>query len=219
MLGSARVRSVIANLVAAAACVLAAWWAFVVGQRVPYLTYVDLGFHQLGHLVFAWAPGLAGPLAGSIAQVGIPLGLALYFGVLRRDSAATALMLAWFATSAQNVSVYVVDKQFQYLPLVGNGQRDWPFIFSSLGHAGWAAPAAEAMRVLGLAGVILGLVIALVGLLPQAETRTTRVRLPDLEAERLAALPRREPRNRTLSATPLTGGDPPLPPWRMHAPH
>jgi hypothetical protein len=180
------------------ACALALWWAFIVGESVPLLRYVDLGFHELGHLVLAWAPGLAGPLAGSIAQIAVPLGLACYFGFGRRESYAAALLLAWTGTSAANVAVYVVDAPLQSLPLLGNGQHDWAFIFNSLGHLEWAAPAAEAVRLFGLAAVLLGILVASIALVRSYTEPRATVRRRMTEADGLAALPRHEPRNGSL---------------------
>jgi hypothetical protein len=191
-----------ANAAALVVCVLALWWAFVVGERVPLLSYVDLGFHELGHLLFAWAPGATPALAGSIMQVGVPLGFALYFAFARHETYATALMLAWTGTAAQNVSVYVVDAPFRVLPLLGNGQRDWAFIFSSLGHVEWATPAAQAVILFGLVSALAGAGLAAYALLVRP-----RVRVPVGMGEegRLAALPRHEPRNRPTGAAPFSG--------------
>jgi hypothetical protein len=91
-------------VLAAIACLFAAAWVALGGQSAFLLHYVDLGFHELGHLVFAWAPGLIPALSGSVVQVAVPIGLALYF-LRRREAYAAALLFAWAATSAANVSV------------------------------------------------------------------------------------------------------------------
>jgi hypothetical protein len=192
-----------ANLLAAVACAAALWWSFVVGASVPLLSYVDMALHEVGHLMLAWTPGIGGPLAGAIVQVGVPLGLALYFGFARHETYSTALLLAWTGTSAQNVSVFVPTASLQSLPLLGSGQRDWSFIFASLGHAEWAAPASEAVKIFGLLAVLVGLGVALFGLLaPLVEKVPSPPKLATDPAS-LAALPRRLPRNGGVSAMPV----------------
>ena len=129
-------------------CLVLGWFAFVRNTRVPFLSLVDLGFHELGHMLTMWAPRLLYFAMGSINQIAVPLGLAAYFFVIRRDTVGAGLCLAWAGTSAQNVSLYIADAPYQLLPLIG-GRHDWAFILgpehlNMLGsaHAIDAAPAA-----------------------------------------------------------------------------
>lgn len=196
--GSAFNWRTLANAVAAIACVAAGVWVYLGGQRAFLISYVDLGFHELGHLLFSWAPGLVPPLAGSVTQILVPLGLALYFAA-RRESYGTALLLAWAATSAANVSVYAADAPMQALTLLGNGRHDWAWVFQSLGHMEWAAPFSTGMRWFGVALAAVGLLVAAMALLaPHARARAdarTRAEREAREAELRARAPRREPRN------------------------
>jgi hypothetical protein len=104
------------------------------GERVPLLGLGDLGFHELGHLVCYVLPvgELVTAAAGSFAQVAVPVGLAVYFLVVRRDHGGAALCLAWAATSAQDVSRYIADAPYERLALLG-GDHDWAFFFSADG--------------------------------------------------------------------------------------
>jgi len=174
----------------AVVCTFALWWAFGRGERVPLLWGVDLGFHELGHLLAAWMPGLLPPLAGTVAQVAVPLGLAGYFGFVRRQPLSCALMLAWAGTSAQNASVYIADAPTQYLPLLGGGRHDWAAILA--GNLDAAAPLAGTVWVAGLLFVLAGLALAVWPILEPS----VRGRRDARERARLATLPRREPRNR-----------------------
>lgn len=187
-----------ASVGAALACVAAGIWVFAGGERALLLNYVDLGFHELGHLLLAWAPGLVPPLAGSVSQVAVPIGLAIYFGV-RHESYASALMLAWAATSTANVAVYVADSPTQALSLLGNGRHDWAWVFGQLGHLDWAAPFASGVRWFGVALAVVGLFVAVAPLLtPHARERAearARAQWDAREAAARAKAPRREPRN------------------------
>lgn len=211
------------TFVAALACVAAAFWVYTGGERSFLLSYVDLGFHELGHLLLSWAPGLTPALAGSVTQVLVPLGLALYFA-LRRESYAAALILAWAATSVANVSIYVADAPNQALSLLGNGRHDWAWVFGSLGHLEWAAPVSSGVRWFALVLAALGFLVAIVSLLtPHARERAEarrRARLEAREAELRARAPRREPRNLGKVPHPQaggrhTGGAPPAPAGRF----
>ncbi len=188
----------VATVVAAVACAGAGAWVLLGGERSFLLSYVDLGFHELGHLLLSWAPGLVPALAGSVAQILVPIGLALYFGS-RRESYASSLMLAWAATSAANVSVYVADAPMQALTLLGNGRHDWAWVFSSWGHLDWAAPFASGVRWFAVALALLGLLVALLSLLtPHAQERAEQKRRAAADAREAAArarAPRREPGN------------------------
>jgi hypothetical protein len=92
-----------------AVCLLFGWIAFGRGTRVPLLSLVDLGFHELGHLLTYPFPDVITAMMGSVTQVAVPVGLAAYFLVLRRDQLAAGLCLVWAATSAQDASVYIAD--------------------------------------------------------------------------------------------------------------
>jgi hypothetical protein len=136
----------------AAACLLLGWFAFVRGARVPLLSLVDLGFHELGHMVMMWAPRLVYFAAGSASQILVPLGLSAYFFAIRRDAVGGGLCLAWAGTSAQNVSVYVADAPYQRLPLIG-GLHDWAFILGPA-HLNLLASAHAIAAVVDVFGVL-----------------------------------------------------------------
>jgi hypothetical protein len=113
--------------VALSVCALLGWYAFVRDESVPMLWRVDLGFHELGHLLTYPFPDVVTAMMGSITQVLVPWGLAAYFLAVRADSFGCSLCLAWAATSAQNASVYVADAPYQSLQLIG-GEHDWAFV-------------------------------------------------------------------------------------------
>ena len=141
-------------------CAVIGFFPFVQQRRVPLLGGVDLGFHELGHMLTYVFPDLMTALMGSIFQVAIPLGLAAYFGLRRRDLLAAGLCLAWAGASAFDVSVYIADAPFQRLPLIG-GSHDWAYLLgpAALGNMSSAAGIAGAVRLTGA-----GLVLAGIGL-------------------------------------------------------
>ena len=149
--------------VAVAVACLALGWLGLRGARVPLLGWADLGFHELGHLVayacdlfLPWAEVLTA-LAGSVAQVAVPLGLAAYFLQWRRDRAGGASCLAWAATSTHDVARYVADAPHERLALIG-GEHDWAFVLA--GHLDRAGDLAHALRAVGFLLLGLSLVAA-----------------------------------------------------------
>lgn len=119
--------------VAAAFAGVVTWFAFIAHREVPVLDWFDLGVHETGHLVMAFAPRMAMFLAGSVAQVAVPLALAWYFGITRRDAAGGGFCLAWAGASAWDVSVYIADAPVQALPLIGGGNHDWAYLLGPRG--------------------------------------------------------------------------------------
>lgn len=143
-------------------CLVLGWFALQ-DTRVPVLAHVDLGFHELGHFVCYPLPvgELFTAAAGSIAQVAVPLGLALYFLFRRRDHAGAACCTAWAATSAMDVSRYIADAPYERLELLG-GDHDWAFFFSAEGIDAMDRATSVAGDVASLGWVLLlaGIVIA-----------------------------------------------------------
>jgi hypothetical protein len=166
-------------LVGLAACGALGWWAFVRGTRVPLLSLVDLGFHELGHLLTYWLPDVITAMMGSINQVLVPVALAGYF-LWRRDRLAAGLCLAWAGTSAQAASVYVADAPYQALPLIG-GEHDWAFVlgpehFDVLNRAGLIA---SYVKGVGLLLWLAGTALCAAGLLGFVSDPVPTLRSPE----------------------------------------
>ena len=146
-----------------AGCLLVGWFAFVQGRPVPLLHLVDLGVHELGHLLTYVFPDLITAAAGSAFQVLVPVGLAVIFWLVTKDRMAAGLCLAWAGSSAQQVAVYVADAPYQRLPLLG-GEHDWAFILGRLGQLDRAEDVAAAVRVLAVLLLVAGMAACLWGL-------------------------------------------------------
>ena len=151
-------------LAAAVAIVVMAFFAYVRNTRVPLLGYVDLGFHELGHLVgyiFPISERLTAAL-GSITQIAVPIGLAVYFLWWRKDRVAGALMLAWAGTSAWDASVYIADAPYERLQLIG-GDHDWAFLLgpTEFNNYAIADDLAAFVEFTGAIALIAGLLISL----------------------------------------------------------
>ena len=148
------------SLAGVAACLGLGYFAFIKGTRVPLLGGVDLGFHELGHLVTYVFPDVVTAAMGSITQVGVPLGLSIYFLWARKDRVAAGICLAWASTSAQDASIYVADAPFQALPLIG-GEHDWAFVLGpeNLNMLDKAHSVAATVKGLGFVMLLVGISI------------------------------------------------------------
>lgn len=145
-------------LAGAASSALLGWFAFVRGDPVPVLWLVDLGFHELGHLLTYPFPDVVTAMMGSVTQVAVPWALAAYFFAGRGDFLGGTFCLTWAGTAAQNASVYIADAPWQELQLIG-GSHDWGFV---LGHFGAVHRAADIAAVVkGAGGVMVAIALAI----------------------------------------------------------
>ena len=142
---------------AVALAMLVTGYAFVLRAPVPLLDLVDLGVHELGHLLVG-GPPMAHFVAGCVAQVLVPAALAAYFLVVRRDRGGGGFCLAWAGASAWDVSVYIADAPRQALPLIGGGVHDWAYL---LGPKGWDA--LESAGVIARGVDLAGMVVSMAG--------------------------------------------------------
>ena len=116
--------------------------------RVPVLAYVDLGIHELGHLLTYVFPDLITAMAGSFFQVAVPFGLAVYFFAFQADLAAAGFLLGWAGTSAHDAARYVADAPYERLELIG-GDHDWAFTLTELNQVHNAGTFATLIRIAG----------------------------------------------------------------------
>ena len=151
-------RTTIQWVLAAVIAVALAWLTYSRGGWIPILSPFDLVIHEIGHVLFVWAPPLLMEMGGSITQVALPLVIAACFW-WRRDDLAVIVLLAWAAESLNSVSIYVADARDMLPPLVGDdgsgAGHDWHNILGTLGWLESTDAIANAVRT---ASVILFIV-------------------------------------------------------------
>jgi hypothetical protein len=100
---------------------------------------INLGIHELGHIVCSPLGMFMGVLGGSLVQCLAPLaGMVMmrrqsdYFGI--------AVCGAWLSTNLFGVGTYMADARAQQLPLVspfsGHPLHDWNYLLGTLGCLG-----------------------------------------------------------------------------------
>ena len=160
--------------------------AFQHDDRIPGLTYVNLGLHEFGHMLTYANSELTNALAGSIAQVASPLLVVAWLFFRRGDWVAAGVCLMWAATSALEVAEYVADAPKQELELIGD-KHDWALILGPNGYdamersaslAGTIYDGASVAAVVGFALCFAALPLAAARRRPQADEMpsTSRVR-------------------------------------------
>lgn len=116
---------------------------------------LNLGIHELGHVVFAPLGMFMGILGGSLAQCLAPLAgmVSLY---RQSDWFGIAMCGGWLSTNLFGVATYMADAREQALPLVspfsGHPIHDWNFLLERLG---WL----DACEELGLATKVLATLV------------------------------------------------------------
>ena len=149
--------------------VLVAWFAYMFFQytRDPdysgLLGALNLGIHELGHLVFGFCGEFLGVLGGTLLQCLAPVFGAVNF-YRQGDFFGIAFSFAWLASNLFDVARYMGDARAMSLPLVspfGAGViHDWNYLLTRMGLLRYDTMLASLVRCLAvvfmLAGIIFG---------------------------------------------------------------
>jgi hypothetical protein len=96
-----------------------------------FLDRVDLIAHEAGHLLFGYFGEFMLVIGGTLGQLLVPAGIAIYFAT-RREFFSASVVLFWVGQSLLNVSVYLKDAAAMELPLVslggGDSIHDWNWL-------------------------------------------------------------------------------------------
>jgi len=122
----------------------------------------NLLIHEAGHVVCSIFGDFIRVLGGTIFQLAVPTMFALYFW-WKLQLVDACVMLMWLGESTLNVSVYAADAVKQQLPLLSGdtANHDWAYLLSHLDLLDQTAKISGAIRVLGIAILILGIAGAL----------------------------------------------------------
>ncbi len=121
---------------------------------------INLGIHELGHVLFGPLGMFLGVLGGSLTQCLAPVAgmVTLY---RQSDYFGLAVCGGWLSTNFFGVAKYMADAELMALPLVspfsGHPLHDWNYLFRQLG---WL----DACEELGFAMQIAGTLIMFVSI-------------------------------------------------------
>lgn len=114
---------------------------------------INLGIHELGHLLFMWAPQFVTVFGGTFLQCAAPVIAAALF-LRQPDYFAVPVCGAWLSTNLYNVATYMADARSLALPLVtvgpegGDVEHDWNYLLDAMGILSWDTTLAALTRVL-----------------------------------------------------------------------
>lgn len=114
--------------------VLMAWGAILLFRPQPWilLDSVNLMFHELGHLLFAFLGESMHFIGGTLGQLAFPVAFSIYFG-LRLDWFALGFCLFWVGNNFINIGIYIRDAQEMALPLLIEGSiHDWNWMLTQV---------------------------------------------------------------------------------------
>lgn len=98
--------------------------------------YAILPFHEAGHyFLMPFAPRTLMVAGGTIVQIGMPLGFALYFVFKRKEYFSACIPTLWLFGSMQQMAVYMKDARFLLLPMFGvdpSEGHDWNYLFGKM---------------------------------------------------------------------------------------
>jgi len=137
--------------------VFLAWKISLRPETFTPIDFLDLGIHELGHVLFMPFGEWIGVLGGSLTQILAPI-YGIWQFLRQRDFFAASFAIAWLGESLGNLSVYIGDARSQELPLAnlfgGDPIHDWNYLLSSVNRLGMDTKYALLVRGLGLACVL-----------------------------------------------------------------
>jgi hypothetical protein len=105
---------------------------FRTANYFSFLDWVNLAFHEAGHVFLGFFGRFITTLGGTIFQLLIPALCLLHFR-RKGSNLGWQLCLFWIGENLLNVSIYAADAINQDLPLVGGGVHDWTYLLTETG--------------------------------------------------------------------------------------
>jgi hypothetical protein len=129
------------------------------------LAPLDLGIHELGHLLTSFLGQTVCVASGTLAQLAVPVFSVFNF-YRQKDFFAIAASLGWLAVNLFEVARYCADARSLSLPLVSVfGQEgvvhDWEYLLGKAGLLPYDRAIAAGIRTLGDGFLLCSLAMAL----------------------------------------------------------
>lgn len=113
------------------------------------LDFVNLAFHEGGHMVFGFLGSRFIMVAGGTGmQLLIPAAAARHF-ILRGERASACAALCWLGQNCLGIGKYVADARAQQLDLLAGGVHDWTYLLETTGLLIHDEGIGRAIQVLG----------------------------------------------------------------------
>ena len=145
---------------------LVVWFAVIIRNHLEDPRYaslwdgLNLGIHEVGHVLFSPLGEWMGVAGGTIAQLAAPVVAAVLFA-RQKDWFAVTVGVFWLGTNFVDVAVYMADARDLLLPLVSTGGgeiiHDWNYLLDSVGLLGRDHALAAGVRKLGVITMLAGM--------------------------------------------------------------
>ena len=113
-----------------------AWHHAADDQYQSLFGMLNLGIHELGHMVFRPGGEFLHMAGGTILQLLVPM-VSVFMFLRQRDYFALSLSGAWLSTNLYGIATYMADARVRTLRLVtpfgGRAGHDWYHIFVRMG--------------------------------------------------------------------------------------
>lgn len=142
------------------------------------ISYLDLGIHEVGHILFSFMGEFMSTLGGSLFQLLVPI---IAIVGLKKEGYlfASSASYIWLGLNFYDVGTYVADASSRLLPLVsiGGGDyeslHDWYQILSRGNNLDLDNEIALTLRVIGFIVIIIGFYLSSRLILKIKTTNTT----------------------------------------------
>lgn len=122
---------------------------------------LNLGIHELGHIVFRFFGYFIMIAGGSILQCLVPI-ISIFMFYRQRDFFAIAVSFGWLSTNLFYVATYIADARPMCLPLVspfgGEVVHDWHYLLGATGLLNYDQTIAFIVRIAAAGSMLLCLV-------------------------------------------------------------
>ncbi len=134
-------------------------------QYASIFSGITLAFHEMGHAALVWFGNeLLTTAGGTLAQLLVPTGAAVYLLVKQRDPFGATFGAFWLGTALVDAGIYAADARAQALPLVSPfgpvdaTSHDWTVMLMRVGRLARDQAIGGALQDAGMATMALSLV-------------------------------------------------------------
>ena len=122
---------------------------------------LNLGIHELGHMVFSFFGKFIMVAGGSILQCLVPI-ISIFIFYRQRDFFAISISFGWLSTNLFYVATYIADSRSMSLPLVSpfgcEPLHDWNYILGKMGMLNYDTALASFIRLMAIVSMLICLV-------------------------------------------------------------
>jgi hypothetical protein len=142
------------------------WFLYVLTRHLSDPMYssilgpLNLGIHELGHVIFGFLGQFLAIAGGTIFQLFVPI-FAVFNFYRQNDFFSMALSFGWLSTSLFSVATYAADARALALPLVtpfGAGEsvvHDWEYLLSAMNILEYDAIVGGIFRTLAVISMLV----------------------------------------------------------------